>query len=224
MAAQVKRARRAGASSAEAEACARDCQVPERERGSAALLADLGEWFDERRVPRYPSMVSSERPDGSEREDRDRERVRRLEGILPELVKRVFEAGYERLSEGPESVRHFMSELRLPKDVLSQLDETKNGIYRAVAKEVRDFLDHTNFADELANVLTKLSFEVKTEVRFIPNDAAKGARPIPDVKAKVSLKRDRSSRPPESRTDIDDKASHASDPLANGQPNEESQS
>ncbi len=114
-------------------------------------------------------MVSSERPDGSERDER--ERVRRLERILPELVKRVFEAGYERLSEGPENVRNFVSELRLPKDVLTQLDETKNGLYRAVAKEVRDFLDHTNFADELANVLTKLSFEVKTEVRFIPNDA-----------------------------------------------------
>ena len=48
-------------------------------------------------------MVSSERPDGSERDER--ERVRRLEGILPELVKRVLEAGYERLSEGPENVR-----------------------------------------------------------------------------------------------------------------------
>jgi hypothetical protein len=167
-------------------------------------------------------VVSSERPDGSERDDR--ERVRRLEGILPELVKRVFEAGYERLSEGPENVRHFVSELSLPKDVLTQLDETKNGLYRAVAKEVRDFLDHTNFADELANVLTKLSFEVKTEVRFIPNDAAKGGRPTPDVKAKVSVKRDRSSRPPDPRADIDDKASLAPDPLANGQPNEESKS
>jgi hypothetical protein len=167
-------------------------------------------------------MVSSDRPDGSEREDGERER-RRLEAFLPELVKRVFEAGYERLSEGPENVRHFVSELRLPKDVLAQIDETKNGVYRAVAKEVRDFLDHTNFADELANVLTKLSFEVKTEVRFIPNDAAKGGRPIPDVKAKVSVKRDRSSRPPEP-PDTHDRASQTPDPLAHGGPNEESSS
>lgn len=169
-------------------------------------------------------MVSSDRPDGSEREDREHERERRrLEGLLPELVKRVFEAGYERLSEGPENVRHFVSELKLPKDVLSQLDETKNGVYRAVAKEVRDFLEHTNFADELANVLTKLSFEIKTEVRFIPNDAGKGARPIPDVKAKVSVKRDRSSRPPEAPEEHD-RSSIAPDPLAHGRPNEESSS
>jgi hypothetical protein len=168
-------------------------------------------------------MVSSERPDGSEREDGEPDR-RRLEAFLPELVKRIFEAGYERLSEGPENVRHFVSELRLPKDVLAQIDETKNGVYRAVAKEVRDFLDHTNFADELANVLTKLSFEVKTEVRFIPNDAAKGGRPIPDIKAKVSVKRDRSSRPPEPPAEPHDRASQTPDPLAHGGPNEESSS
>ena len=93
---------------------------------------------------------------------------------MPEIVKRLVDAGYEKLSEGPENVRHFVSELKLPKDalalILAQMDETKNGIYRAVAKEVRDFLDHTNFSDELANVLTKLSFEIKTEVRFVPND------------------------------------------------------
>jgi len=166
--------------------------------------------------------VSSDRPDGSEREDGDR---RRLEGILPELVKRIIEAGYVKLTEGPENVRNFVSELKLPKDalgvMLSQIDETKNGLYRAVAKEVRDFLDHTNFADELANVLTKLSFEVKTEVRFIPNDSAKGVRAIPDVKSKVSVKRDRSSRPPEPPADSHDRASHAPDPLANAEPNEE---
>src|SRR5450432_4201885 len=167
-------------------------------------------------------MVSSERPDGSEREEGERER--RLERLVPELVKRVFEAGYERLSEGPENVRHFMSELRLPKDVLAQLDETKNGLYRAVAKEVRDFLDHTNFADELANVLTKLSSEVKADVRFIPNDAAKGGRPIPAVKRKVSVKRDRSSHPPEPQSETHDRASQAPDPLAHGRPNEESSS
>jgi hypothetical protein len=167
-------------------------------------------------------MVSSDRPEGSEREDGERER-RRLEGLLPELVKRVFEAGYERLSEGPENVRHFVSELRLPKDVLSQLDETKNGLYRAVAKEVRDFLEHTNFADELANVLTKLSFEVKTEVRFIPNDAAKGGRPIPDVKAKISVKRDRASKPPEPPPE-NDRSSTLPEPLAQGRANEESSS
>ncbi|MEB2311605.1 MAG: hypothetical protein OZ921_02625 [Sorangiineae bacterium] len=141
-------------------------------------------------------MASDSIPPG-EREDRDERR--RLERILPELIKRVIETGYEKLTEGPENLRHFVSELKLPKDVLSlilsQVDETKNGLYRVVAKEIHDFLSQTNLADELSKALTTLSFEIKTEVRFIPNDSRVGAPPRPDVRAKVRIKRDRDSRP-----------------------------
>jgi hypothetical protein len=144
-------------------------------------------------APSYALGVNSERPPASEREDRDPER-RRLERILPELIKRVLEAGYEKISEGPENVRHFVSEMKLPKEalslILSQLDETKNGLYRVVAKEMRDFLEHTNLAEEISKVLTTLSFEVKTEVRFIPNDARTGM-PKPDVRARVRIKKDK---------------------------------
>ncbi len=139
--------------------------------------------------------MATERP--PEGDDREREQ-RRLERLIPELLRRVLEVGYEKLTEGPENVRNLVSELKLPKEALgvliSQLDETKNGLYRAVAKEVRDFLEQTNFAEELAKVLTTLSFEVKTEVRFIPNDQR--LRATPDIRTKVSVKRDRASQPP----------------------------
>lgn len=121
----------------------------------------------------------------------DREQTR-LERIIPEIIKRLLEAGYEKLAEGPENVRNLVSELMLPKEALfSQLDESKNGLYRAVAREVRDFLEQTNFAEELAKALTTLSFEIRTEVRFIPNDSR--MRASPEVKTKVQVRR---SRPP----------------------------
>ena len=124
------------------------------------------------------------------RDEPDRER-KRLEGVLPELIKRLVEVGVEKISEGPGNVRQLVSDLRLPKDVLtfllSQIDDTKNGLYRVTAKEVRDFLDHTDFAEQFAKVLTTLSFEIKTEVRFIPNDSRSGVKP--NVKAKVRVKR-----------------------------------
>jgi len=139
--------------------------------------------------------VTTERP--PESDERDREQ-RRLERLIPELVKRLLEAGYEKLTEGPENVRHLVSELKLPKEALgplfAQLDETKNGLYRAVAREVRDFLDHSNLAEELARALTALSFEIKTEVRFIPNDSR--VRPSPEVRTKVNVRRERVSQPP----------------------------
>ncbi|HVR21211.1 MAG TPA: hypothetical protein VMS65_15970 [Polyangiaceae bacterium] len=121
---------------------------------------------------------------------------RPLERIVPEIVKRIIEAGLEKISEGPENVRKVMAELKLPKEalgaILSQLDETKSGIYRVVAREVREVLERTNFADELTRALTAVSFEIRTSVRFVPNDA--GERPSPEVRHKVSVKK--SSPPP----------------------------
>jgi hypothetical protein len=56
---------------------------------------------------------------------------------LPEVVRKALEAGFERLSDGPENVRQRLGDLKLPKDalngVLSQIDEGKTGIYRALA-------------------------------------------------------------------------------------------
>ncbi len=152
-------------------------------------------------------MTSEFPPDDRER-DPDRER-RRLERLIPEIIKRVVETGYEKLTEAPDNVRDFVSEMKLPKEalalILAQIDDTKTGLYRVVAKEIRDFLAHTNVADELARALTALSFEMKTEVRFIPNEKKSGA-PRPDVKASVRVRRtpstdapppDEEAKPPE---------------------------
>ncbi len=136
-------------------------------------------------------------------EEKEHER-RRLERLLPEIIKRIVEAGYEKITEGPENVREFVREMKLPKEVLAlllaQIDETKNGLYRVVAKEIRDFLEHTNFSEEMAKVLTMLSFEIKTEVRFIPNDERLGAPPKPEVRSKVRVKRDGRTEPPPAET------------------------
>ena len=63
-----------------------------------------------------------------------------------------------------------------------------------------------NLAEELAKALTTLSFEIKTEVRFIPNDSRLGASP--DVRSRVRVKRkgdsdrpSRASQPPGPRSE-----------------------
>ena len=147
-------------------------------------------------------------PPHGEAVDGDRRRL--FERVLPEILKRIVEraveSGAHRLAEGPENLRHFVQDMKLPKEVLhylyTQIDDTKTGLYRVVAKEIRDVLEHTQFADELTKVLTKLSFEIKTEIRFIPNDAAKSTEkdgdddgeggttrlPKPDISSQVSVK------------------------------------
>lgn len=86
-----------------------------------------------------------------------------------------------------------LSEAKLPREIASavfgQLDETKNDVLRIVAREVRDFLEATDIATELKKALTSLSFEVRTEVRFIPNEAGDGVKP--EVRARSRIKRDR---------------------------------
>ncbi len=107
----------------------------------------------------------------------ERERWRLFERAVPEVFRRVLEraleSGVEKISEGPENLRGLVADLKLPKEVLhyvyGQIDDTKKGIYRVVAKEIRDVLEHTKFSDEIADVLTKLSFEVNTQIRFVPN-------------------------------------------------------
>jgi hypothetical protein len=101
-------------------------------------------------------------------------------------------------------VRKVARDLKLPKEalaaVLSQLDETKSGLYRVVAREVREVLERTNFADELTRALTALSFEIRTSVRFVPNDA--GDRATPEVRHKVSVKK--STPPPTPEDDSEE--------------------
>lgn len=103
-----------------------------------------------------------------------------FERAIPEVIKRVVEraveTGFEKLTEGPENIRKKAADLKLPKEaaqyLYGQIDDTKKGIYRIVAKEIRDVLEQTNLSDEIADVLTKLQFEITTQIRFVRNPAA----------------------------------------------------
>lgn len=121
---------------------------------------------------------------------------KRLEGLFREAVRKAVEKGVEAgvgtFTKADKAVRGVASDIPLPKEVVtyvfSQIDETKNGLIRVVAGEVREFLDATDLAGELQRALTSLSFEMKTEVRFIPNDAG-GIRPSVKVGAIPKVKR-----------------------------------
>lgn len=119
------------------------------------------------------------RDDGSDGDKPEGERRRSFDRAIPDLLKRAVEKAVEtgvgRLGDGQDGLRNFVGDMKLPKEVMhylyQQIDDTKAGLYRVVAKEIRDVIEHTQFADEITKVLTKLSFEIKTEIRFVPNDA-----------------------------------------------------
>ncbi len=84
-----------------------------------------------------------------------------------------------------------MSELKLPKEALtqalSQLEETRSGVYRAVSREVRELLERTSLSEELARALSLLTLEVKMEVRFKPSTMA--TQKTSPISAKVKVKK-----------------------------------
>lgn len=143
-----------------------------------------------RNMPEEFDEELSTDPEETERERRWSEGV--LRDTLRKAVEKGIEAGVGTLRSADSAIRGVTQDGKLPKEVIgyvfASVDETKNALVRGVAKEVRDFLEATDIAGEFYRALTALSFEVKTEIRFIPNDAG-GIRP--QVKARAVQKRKR---------------------------------
>ena len=114
----------------------------------------------------------------------------RLERLVPELVKKTFAAGLGAVFSTEEGIRKIARE-SLPEVagyIASSADGAKDKVFDVIARETREFLANLNVSEEIAKILTTLSFEIKTEIRFIPNsDRFVGAEP--DVKASVRVKR-----------------------------------
>lgn len=143
-------------------------------------------------------------------------RGRLLRGLVPDLVKRALREGADALnderlketlvaevlrkaaSKGGEvydstedSLRKLVSELPLPQEViegiLERFDDYRGELFRVVAEELQAWLNKVDLGHEIQKILTSVSFEISTEIRFIPNE--KGVAAKPDVKAGVRVKK-----------------------------------
>jgi hypothetical protein len=130
--------------------------------------------------------MDSSRPDRPSEDDAQGRRL--FEGALPELIKRVIESGVGKIAEGPESLRSFVADLKLPKEIanylLLQIEETKHGLHRVVASEIRSYLEKSDLAGDLAKALGRGAVEIKTVIRFVPD------APTPGVRSNVEIKSD----------------------------------
>ncbi len=126
-----------------------------------------------------------------------------LEAMIPGILRRSIISGLNTaLSE--EGFRGAVSDKNIPKEavgfVLSQADNTRREILRIVSREVRTFLENVDFGGEIAKILTTLSFEIRTEVRFIPNDEALK----PNIRNRVKIKRIREDGKEETVNEFED--------------------
>lgn len=115
-----------------------------------------------------------------------------LGGVVPGIFKRVAVSGVGNLLLSEDGLRTLLSEnKKLPKEavglLVSQADVMRREVLRIISKEIRIFLENMDFGGEIAKILTSVSFEIKTEIRFIPNDQAVK----PKIKNKIKAKRQR---------------------------------
>ena len=156
----------------------------------------------EEREPDRREQREHREADRREHRDRDGDSLsetlrQRLEQLVPDLVKKTFAAGMGAVFQTEEGIRRLARE-SLPEvagyiassadGAKDRVSDAKDRVFDVIARETREFLSNLNVGEEITKILTTLSFEIKTEIRFIPNsERFTGAEP--DVKASVRLKR-----------------------------------
>lgn len=112
-------------------------------------------------------------------------RDRRGEG-LGDNIKGVSDAFRKAVASGLRSVT---SAEALPRELLNyakrQIDTGRDEVVRVASYQFRRFLDNVDVGGEMKKVLTALSFEVRTTVRFVPTDE----KLKPQTKTQVRVKR-----------------------------------
>ena len=89
----------------------------------------------------------------------------RLRKAIASRVQRVLSS-----EEGVKAVVNAVVPRELIASTLEQVDGARNEAVAIVGREMRNFLEHLDVGEEIAKILTSVSFEVRLEVRFIPNE------------------------------------------------------
>lgn len=110
-----------------------------------------------------------------------------VERVMPKLLRRIIAAGGEKLTE--PDLQRIIRDTPMPRDLsgllVHQLDNVREEVLRILTQEIQRFLEGLNLSQELQKVLTSVSFEIRTEIRFIPNEKAVVK---PKIKNRVRVK------------------------------------
>jgi hypothetical protein len=94
-------------------------------------------------------------------------------GLLPDFVRKVVERSLDAVLNNDDERSKLVQSLiprELVQSVGEHVDAAKREAVAMVGREMQHFLQNLNVGDELRKILTSVSFEIKTEVRFIPNE------------------------------------------------------
>jgi hypothetical protein len=118
------------------------------------------------------------------------------EGVIPELIRKAISTGVRGVLKSEENIRNIAGDIlnnetlgNVTGSVGSTLTAAREEVVRVVGQEVVKYLEKMNLDEEIVKVLTSISLELKTEIRFIPNDQK---LVTPEIKTKTRVKKTRS--------------------------------
>lgn len=98
-----------------------------------------------------------------------------LKGILSDTVRKVFTAGVSAAFMTEESLRNYVSELKLPKEALNLLiqgaQKSKDEITQRVTKEIVNVIQKIDFVSEFSKFAENHKFRISAEIDIIKKNS-----------------------------------------------------
>jgi hypothetical protein len=121
-----------------------------------------------------------------EDDDLPPEEMKKLSGIVPDIVRRAVLTGVGALFMTEEGIRNLVGDMKMPKDALAfliaQADKTRSEVARVVTQEVRRFLESETLRREIWKLLNGVTLEVNATIQLKPSGDA-------SLKAKVKSRK-----------------------------------
>ncbi len=97
-----------------------------------------------------------------------------LKGFVGETIKKVFTAGVSAAFMTEESLRSYVSELKLPKEALNLLiqgaNKSKDEITQRVTKEILGIIQKIDFVKEASKFAETHKFKITAEIDIVKKD------------------------------------------------------
>ncbi|MFZ4405497.1 MAG: hypothetical protein ACOYOK_15475 [Pseudobdellovibrionaceae bacterium] len=96
--------------------------------------------------------------------------------LIGETLKKVFTAGVSAAFLTEENIRNYVSELKLPKEILNLLlqsaSKSKEEVTQKVSKEIAAILQKIDFVKEFSKFAENHKFKITAEIDIVKKDSA----------------------------------------------------
>lgn len=116
-------------------------------------------------------MTSQYKKDSKENEERDTE----YKGLIGDAIKKILTVGVGAAFMTEDAIRGYLSELKLPKDILSLLlqnaSKSKDEITQRVTKEIINIVKNIDIVSEASRFVEDHKFKISAEIEIIKKNS-----------------------------------------------------